>query len=65
MQAVTIYDLKHPSGVAQIQTHSVDAAEMCERAPDRYVRTLPPGVKLGPLSGANRIIPGRVDFVPR
>jgi hypothetical protein len=51
-----IFDLEDPSGVAEIKTDALSAAEMIERDPKRYVRTLPPGAKLGPKHGLDRIV---------
>jgi hypothetical protein len=51
-----IYDLKHPSGVAEVQMHGIDALDACTRDPKRYVRWLPAGVKLGPKQGRERIV---------
>jgi hypothetical protein len=55
-----IYDLKHETGVAEILTDGLTAAEMIEHDP-RYVRELPPGTKLGPKSGIDRIVLGAGD----
>jgi hypothetical protein len=51
-----INDLDHESGVAEIKTDALSAAEMIERDPKRYVRALPPNVKLGPRRGLDRIV---------
>jgi hypothetical protein len=56
MQPAIVYDLEDPSGVAQIWTHAILAREMIENDPKRYTRELPPGTKLGPKSGLNRIV---------
>ena len=45
MQSVLIYYLKDKLGPAEIVTHSVNADEMIERDPQRYVRVLPPTAK--------------------
>ncbi len=42
-------------GAIEMACGAVPGAEMNERDPARYVKTLPAGVKLGPLSGANRV----------
>jgi hypothetical protein len=35
-------------GVRKVSMFSVDVVEFCGRNPSRWVRELPPGVKLGP-----------------
>jgi hypothetical protein len=51
-----IYDLLDESGPAEIKADDLSAAEMIERDPKRYVRTMPPNVKLGPKRGFDRIV---------
>jgi hypothetical protein len=56
MEIAVIFDLQDPSGPAQIMTHALRAAEMIERGQGRYVRVLPPNVRLGPKRGLDRIV---------
>jgi hypothetical protein len=53
-----IYDLKHESGIAEIVIDALSAREMIERDPERYkaLKDLPPGTKLGPKRGQDRIV---------
>jgi hypothetical protein len=50
---ITIFDLEHPTGAAEIYTHTVKAEEMLARDPQRYVRHLPEGVTPGPHVGVD------------
>jgi hypothetical protein len=56
MQYALVYDLHGQGGPDEILTHSINATEMIARDPERYTRTLPPNVKVGPRSGPDRII---------
>jgi hypothetical protein len=53
----SIWDLKDPTGPAEIWAHATRAKEMIERDPARYCFGLPDGVQPGPKSGpARRIV---------
>jgi hypothetical protein len=51
-----IFDLEDQSGVAEIKTDDLTAIDRVERDPKRYVKALPPNVKLGPKRGLDRIM---------
>jgi hypothetical protein len=38
-------------GVRRVSMYSVDVVERCNRDPSRWVRELPPGIKLGAQQG--------------
>jgi len=50
-----IFDLDHPSGVAQIEMDSVNAGGALANGKGRYVLSLPEGMIAGPCVGAHRI----------
>jgi hypothetical protein len=51
-----IFDLRHPSGPAEVMMHGIDALDAVARDPKRYMRWLPALTKLGPKQGVNRIV---------
>jgi hypothetical protein len=62
----TVYDLVIDAPlVAEVSFYLADAVEAVTRDPARYSFHLPPGKELSEHRGANCIVPGQVNFVPR